>query len=139
MALLAGALFGVGLALSDMTNPNVILGFLNPFGEFNPTLAYVLGGAVGTTLLTFRFVLKRSQPILSPAFQLPKADRGDSRLLIGAAIFGVGWGLVGYCPGPALVGAAAGAQSAVIFVLAMLVGSFAHRAISQYRRGRPSE
>ncbi len=125
-ALLAGVLFGIGVAISGMTNRFVILGFLDLFGEFNPQLLFVLGGAVGVTALSFRLVLRRSAPMFGTAFQLPTRNDLDMPLLLGAGIFGVGWGLVGFCPGPALAGLGAVLQDALIFVPAMLLGSAAH-------------
>ena len=126
-ALLAGALFGVGLALARMTDPTVVLGFLDFFGDFDPTLAFVLGGAVATTLIAFHFVLRRERPLLAPAFPQPVSRTVDRPLWLGAAIFGVGWGLAGYCPGPALVGAAGGVGTALVFLPFMILGSLAHR------------
>lgn len=125
-ALISGALFGLGLAISGMTDRQVILGFLDLFGGFNPQLAWVLAGAVATTAIGFRLVLRLPRPVLAAGFQLPAATAVDRRLLMGAAIFGVGWGLIGFCPGPALVGLAGGLRDALIFVPAMLAGSFCH-------------
>jgi uncharacterized membrane protein YedE/YeeE len=119
----SGALFGAGLAISGMTNRVVVLGFLDVFGAWNPTLVFVMAGAVAVTAIAFRIVLRLPRPAFGGAFQLPTRKDIDLRLLTGAAIFGVGWGLVGFCPGPVLVGAAAGLQDAWIFVPAMLVGS----------------
>lgn len=132
-ALLAGALFGAGLALSRMTDPNVVLGFLDVAGDFEPRLAFVLAGAVATTGVAFRLVLRRRRPLLADRFRLPLSRAIDRPLVIGALLFGVGWGLAGYCPGPALVGAAAGADSALIFIAAMLAGS-AVQAMTARRR-----
>lgn len=123
-ALAAGALFGVGLAVSSMTDRFVVLGFLDVFGAWNPTLAFVMAGAVAVTAIAFRRILKRRAPALGGAFRVPSGDALDARLLSGAAIFGVGWGLAGFCPGPVLVGVAAGLRDAWIFVPAMLVGSY---------------
>ncbi len=120
----SGALFGAGLAISGMTNRFVVLGFLDVFGTWNPTLVYVMAGAVTVTAIAFRFVLRMPGPALGDAFRLPTKEIVDLRLLAGAAIFGVGWGLAGFCPGPVLVGAAAGLHDAWIFVPAMLAGSF---------------
>jgi uncharacterized membrane protein YedE/YeeE len=128
-ALLSGALFGVGLAIARMTDPTVILGFLDLFGRFDPTLLFVLGGAVGTTLIAFQFVLCRPQPLFADTFSLPLTQAIDVPLVAGAAMFGVGWGLAGYCPGPALVALAAGVQSAVVFVPAMIAGSLIQRFV----------
>ena len=125
-ALVSGALFGVGLAISGMTDRFVVLGFLDLSGEFNPQLAFVLAGAVAVTAIAFRLVLRLPQPVLAAGFQLPAATAIDRQLLLGAAIFGVGWGLVGFCPGPALVGLAGGLRDAMIFVPAMLAGSVTH-------------
>jgi uncharacterized membrane protein YedE/YeeE len=136
-ALVSGALFGVGLAISGMTDRFVVLGFLDPFGEFNPQLAFVLAGAVAVTAIAFHLVLRLPQPILAAGFKLPVATAVDRRLLLGAAIFGVGWGLVGFCPGPALVGLAGGLRDAMIFLPAMLAGSFAHYLME--RRGKIGE
>ena len=123
-AFASGALFGAGLAISGMTNRFVVLGFLDLFGAFDPTLLFVLGGAVAVTAIAFRRVLKRPAPACGGGFHLPTADAVDRRLLLGAAIFGIGWGLAGFCPGPVLVGAAAGLRDTWIFVPAMLAGSF---------------
>ena len=120
-ALLSGVLFGLGLAISGMTDPAVVLGFLDLFGDFNPALMFVLGGAVGTTMLAFRLVLRRPAPLLEDKFQLPTRKDIDARLVIGAGLFGIGWGLAGYCPGPALVSAGALVDSALVFVPVMLV------------------
>ena len=130
-AFLSGALFGAGLAISGMTDRSVILGFLDLFGHFNPSLAFVMAGAVAVTAIAFRFVLKMPSPALAPGFQLPAKDSVDHRLLFGAAIFGVGWGLAGFCPGPSLVGVAAGFRDALIFVPAMLAGSFGYRLLER--------
>lgn len=126
-ALLSGALFGVGLAIARMTDPAVVLGFLDPFGDFDPTLAFVLAGAAMTTAVAFHFVLRRSRPIVATEFQLPATRAIDVPLVAGAAIFGIGWGLAGYCPGPALVAAGGSVATALMFVPAMIAGSLLHR------------
>ncbi len=128
-ALLAGALFGLGLAVSGMTDPQRILGFLDVAGAFDPTLLFVLGGAVGTTMLLFRFVLRRPAPLLAERFRIPEPRGVDARLLAGAGVFGVGWGLAGYCPGPALVGLGVLSPEALWFVPAMLAGMALHRLL----------
>jgi hypothetical protein len=133
-ALASGALFGLGLAISGMTDRLVVLGFLDLYGDFNPQLAFVLAGAVMVTALAFRFVLRLPRPRIAAEFRLPVETKVDRPLLFGAAIFGVGWGLIGFCPGPALVGLAGGLQDAMIFVPAMLAGSFAHYLVE--RRGK---
>jgi hypothetical protein len=130
-ALLSGALFGLGLAMSGMTDPRRVLGFLDVFGDFDPALVFVLGGAVATTMLLFRYVLRRGSPVLADTFHLSNLKRVDRRLLAGAAIFGVGWGIAGYCPGPALAGLGIGSVEALWFVPAMLAGILLHRIVSR--------
>jgi uncharacterized membrane protein YedE/YeeE len=121
VAFLCGALFAVGLAVSGMTHPTKVLAFLDFAGDWDPSLAFVMGSGVLVNLVVFRFVLRRPAPLLAPSFSLPTRTAIDARLLGGAAIFGVGWGLGGFCPGPALVSVVGGAAPVVGFVLAMLV------------------
>ena len=130
-ALLAGALFGVGLAMSGMTDPRRVLGFLDVFGDFDPALVFVLGGAVATTMLLFRFVLRRGRPVLADRFHLSDLRHVDRRLLGGAALFGIGWGVAGYCPGPALAGLGIVSVEALWFVPAMLAGMLLHRWLAR--------
>lgn len=130
-ALASGALFGTGLAMSGMTDPRRVLGFLDLFGDFDPTLMFVLGGAVATTMLLFRFVLRRGSPVLADTFHLSTLKRVDRRLLGGAAIFGIGWGIAGYCPGPALAGLGVGSIEALWFVPALLAGLLLHRLVNR--------
>ena len=130
-ALASGALFGVGLAMSGMTDASRILGFLDIFGDFDPALLFVLGGAVATTMISFRFVLRRGSPVLASTFHLSNLRHIDRRLLAGAAIFGCGWGLAGYCPGPALAGLGIGSLEALWFVPAMIGGMLLHRVINR--------
>ena len=130
-ALVSGALFGFGLAMSGMTDPRRVLGFLDLFGAFDPTLLFVLGGAVMTTAVLFRFVLRRGSPVLASTFQLSNLRHIDGRLLGGAALFGVGWGIAGYCPGPALAGLGIGSLEALWFVPAMIVGMLLHRLVNR--------
>lgn len=120
----SGALFGLGLLVAGMTDPNRILRFLDVGGDFDATLALVLASAVlvhGTLLWLFR---ARRAPLMAPAFSIPPSSAIDRRLILGSAIFGVGWGLVGYCPGPALVGLGAGRGDAVLFALSMALSMF---------------
>ena len=121
-ALVSGALFGLGLAVSGMTDPQRILGFLDVSGDFNPALLFVLGGAVTTTMLLFRFVLRRPAPVFAERFQISDLRSIDRRLLIGAALFGIGWGLVGICPGPGIVLLGTGQWQAYVFIPAMIIG-----------------
>jgi uncharacterized protein len=123
-SLASGAVFGAGLAVSSMTDRHVVLGFLDVAGEWNPRLAFVMAAAVAVTAVAYRLILRRPAPAFGGAFNVPKAGAIDGRLLVGAAIFGVGWGLAGFCPGPALVGVAAGLHDAWIFLPAMVAGSW---------------
>lgn len=127
ISLLAGALFGLGLAIAQMTNPQKVLAFLDVAGNWDPSLVMVMGAAVLITALGFRMVLRGPAPLLDTRFHLPTMTRPDARLLLGAALFGVGWGLSGYCPGPALATVLAGNHEAWVFVPAMLVGGLLHR------------
>ena len=128
-ALLAGALLGVGLAVSQMTNPAKVLNFLDVAGSWDPSLLFVLGAAVLVTVVAFRFVLRRSAPVFDAKFFLPSATAIDRPLLLGAALFGVGWGIGGYCPGPALASLATFGLDAFVFVGAMVAGMVASRAL----------
>ena len=128
-ALVAGALFGLGLAMSGMTDARIVLGFLDVAGAFDPTLMFVLAGAVATTALLFTPILRRGHPLLACAFQVSNLKHIDAPLLTGAALFGIGWGIAGYCPGPALAGLGAGSLESLWFVPAMLAGSLLHRLL----------
>jgi hypothetical protein len=124
---ITGLVFGFGLYLSSMTDPAVVQGFLDLTGDWNPTLIFVMAGGVMVTLIGYRIVLGQARPLWSESFRLPTATAIDAPLLLGAAIFGVGWGLAGYCPGPAIVSLASGRLPVIIFVLAMLAGTMAVR------------
>ncbi len=122
VALFAGTLFGVGLAVSGMMNPAKIVGFLDIAGDWDPTLAFVMGGALLITIPAFRVILKRPRPLLADGFALPTKSALDRRLLGGAALFGVGWGLSGFCPGPAVAAMVTGLTPVFAFVGAMVAG-----------------
>ena len=122
--LLLGVLFGVGLAISGMAQPAKVVGFLDIFGAWDPSLAFVMGSALIVAHFGFKWVLNRPSPILSGGFQLPSAKHIDSRLVIGASFFGIGWGLSGFCPGPALVALGSGHPEVITFVVSMFVGFF---------------
>ena len=122
MALLSGLLFGVGLILSGMSDPSKVLGFLDLAGSWDPSLAFVMVGAVLVGSLVFPFASKRPQSLLGEAMRLPTATQIDRRLVLGGLTFGVGWGLAGYCPGPALASLALGGIKPLLFFIAMLVG-----------------
>jgi uncharacterized membrane protein YedE/YeeE len=125
-AFACGLLFGVGLTVSQMINPAKVLGFLDvgaiPSGGWDPSLALVLLGATTTTLIGYRLVLRRHRPLFAEAFMLPARREIDVRLILGAVVFGAGWGLVGLCPGPAVAVLGVDGLSAAVFVLAMLAG-----------------
>lgn len=125
-ALAAGFVFGMGLWLSGMTDPARVLGFLDVGGRWDPSLLFVLGGAVGVTLLSFRVVLRRPAPALGGRFDVPARRQIDRDLLLGSALFGAGWGLGGLCPGPALSSLPTLAPGILVFVLAMVVGGFVY-------------
>lgn len=127
-AALCGVLFGVGLALAQMIDPNKVLAFLDVAGAWDPSLILVMGGGAGVTALLFPWVTRRAQPRLDNQFYLPTLRSIDTRLVAGAALFGVGWGLAGYCPGPALVALTLGTLEPWLFLVAMLAGSLACRA-----------
>lgn len=122
VALICGAVFGIGLAVSGMTDTAKVLGFLDLAGTWIPDLAFVMGGAVAVTLVAFRLVSRVRQPLLSAKFLLPTKIAVDGQLLAGAAIFGVGWGVYGYCPGPAISALTYLDSKTGMFVVAMLVG-----------------
>ena len=122
MALFAGLVFGFGLIVSGMTDPSKVTGFLDLAGAWDPSLALVMGGAIGVGLIAFRFARTRSYAMLGEPMQLPAARQIDLRLVLGGLTFGVGWGLAGYCPGPALASLATGGTKPLIFTAAMLVG-----------------
>lgn len=119
---LVGLIFGLGLILSGMTNPAKVIGFLDLFGQWDPSLAFVMGGAILVGLFAFAIAKKRTTNFLGGAMQLPKNTHIDKRLVIGSLVFGAGWGLAGFCPGPALVSLASGYEKAALFVVAMLLG-----------------
>lgn len=124
-ALACGLLFGAGLAAAGMTDPGKVLAFLDVLGAWDPTLMVVMGAAVGVAWLAFRQILRRPEPLFDTVFHLPARKDIDTRLVVGAVLFGVGWGLYGYCPGPALGALVYGNADAFLFVGAMLAGVFA--------------
>lgn len=117
-----GLLFGTGLILSGMTDPGKVIGFLDLFGAWDPSLAFVMGGAILVGVGAFALAKKRTTTFLGGALHLPKSNDIDKRLVVGGLVFGAGWGLAGFCPGPALVSLGAGELKAAAFVLAMLAG-----------------
>lgn len=133
LALAAGALFGAGLALSGMADPAKVRGFLDIFGRWNPALAFVMGGALLPMGIAWRIQARLRAPLAASGFSLPDTRKIDSRLVAGAAIFGIGWGVAGLCPGPAFADLALAPAPAAIFVLAMVAGM----AVFKITAGRP--
>jgi uncharacterized membrane protein YedE/YeeE len=125
VSLICGILFGIGLALSDMTDTRKVIGFLNVFGQWDSDLLWVMASAVLTTMISFRFILKRKKPVLSDMFTLPKNNQViDVKLLSGAVVFGVGWGIFGYCPGPAIAALVYLQPVTFLFLFALITGMF---------------
>ena len=122
MALLAGLVFGLGLIVSGMTDPSKVSGFLDLAGKWDPSLAFVMGGAILVGLIAFRFAATSQRAILGGPIRLATNRLIDRRLILGALTFGVGWGLAGYCPGPALASLATGGSKPLVFTIAMLAG-----------------
>lgn len=122
VALLCGLLFGAGLALSDMINPARVLAFLDVTGDWDPSAAIVFAAALVPSAIAYQIARRRAAPVLEPAFQLPARKMLDTRLVTGAAIFGVGWGLSGFCPGPVVAALASGREDMFIFFVAVLAG-----------------
>lgn len=117
-----GVLFAVGLGVGGMTEAKNILGFLDVFGDWRPELAFVLIGAAVVYAIGYRLILRRKHPLFAPDFLIPKRTDIDRRLLVGAAIFGIGWGVTGLCPGPGIVTLSSGSEYALVYVIALLIG-----------------
>jgi len=135
---LIGALFGAGLALSGMLNPSKVAGFLDLFGVWDPSLAFVMGGGVIANFLGHRIVTRRAAPLYAGSFSLPAGQSVDARLLTGAALFGIGWGLGGLCPGPAMSSILLVPGDAVLFVMMMLAGLAVGRMLTSGPAARPA-
>jgi len=121
-AYVAGLIFGLGLIVSGMANPAKVIGFLDLAGAWDPSLALVMAGAIGVGLIAFALARRRSHSLLGEPMLLPRASRIDRRLIIGSVLFGIGWGIAGICPGPALVLLGAGQSKGMLFLVAMLAG-----------------
>ena len=136
----AGLLFGVGLAISGMTKPSKVVGFLDVFGVWDASLMFVMLGAISVHLVVRRIITKRPSPLFDTRFRLPTRKDIDARLVLGAAIFGVGWALAGFCPGPALVSGASGMTSALVFVAGMIIGmKIEHAVLRTHSCGETAE
>jgi len=134
LALAAGLVFGVGLIVSGMADPAKVLGFLDLAGRWDPSLALVMAGAIAVGAVAFGLAARRGRTVFDAALQLPPTRPIDARLIGGSALFGIGWGLAGFCPGPALVASGMGQSKALLFVAAMLAGMAAFEGIEQLRR-----
>lgn len=134
MALFVGLIFGVGLIISGMTDPSKVIGFLDLAGQWDPSLAFVMGGAILVGLIAFRFASRRTTSLLGDPMRIPSASHLDRRLVLGGLTFGAGWGLAGYCPGPALASLASGGSKPLIFVAAMLAGMILFEVLERSRR-----
>lgn len=137
-ALLAGLVFGVGLLVSGMANPVKVLGFLDLTGQWDPSLAFVMGGAVAVGSIAFLLARRRTVSLIGLEMKLPTANHIDRRLVVGSTIFGIGWGIAGFCPGPALVAVGMGEAKAIAFVIAMLLGMVLFEFIERRRAAMPA-
>lgn len=139
VALASGTLFGAGLVVAGMTRPDRVIGFLDMFGgTWDPSLALVMGGAIGVHALAYRLIKGRAAPLWAERWSLPTRSDIDGRLLLGAALFGIGWGLGGLCPGPALVSLTSAATSGVVFVVAMLLATYATARVEEHLARGPA-
>lgn len=127
LILVSGLLFAIGLGIAEMTRPEKVLGFLDVTGNWDPSLAFVMGGAMAVYFVALQLAGRRDKPAFAPKFRIPTRTDIDSRLIAGAAVFGIGWGLAGFCPGPGLTAAAAGVPAALLFVPALIGGILLHR------------
>ena len=125
-----GVVFALGLGIAGMTQPQKILAFLDIFGNWDPSLAFVMGGALIVHFVLFRFIVKRKSPLFAADFQIPSRTDINKNLFIGAAIFGIGWGLGGYCPAPAIAALAGFSVSPLIFVISMVIGMLASKFVT---------
>jgi uncharacterized protein len=130
---LSGLLFAIGLAISGMTQPAKVIGFLDLTGDWDPSLAGVMAGAIGVHALLYRRICKRSAPLFAAAFSLPTHSNTDARLVGGAGLFGLGWGIGGFCPGPAVTSLASGHASVMVFIVSMLAGMYLYQLFEGLR------
>ncbi|MCB1377014.1 MAG: YeeE/YedE family protein [Alphaproteobacteria bacterium] len=131
LVFIAGLLFGAGVTVSGMVNPSKVLNFMDIAGAWDPTLLFVMGAGLIVTFLGYRWVLARRAPLCAPSFVLPTTTAIDKRLALGAVLFGLGWGLTGFCPGPAVASLAFGNWQAFVFAAAMLAGTVAARLVTR--------
>ena len=127
----AGLLFGAGLTISQMVNPEKVLAFLDVSGNWDPSLAFVMGGALAVCLITFRLILKRATPLWADEFSLPGRSDIDRPLLLGATLFGIGWGIGGYCPGPAIASLGFGLIEPLVVTISIIAGIYLHQRLDK--------
>ena len=139
VALAAGFIFGLGLAVSQMINPAKVKGFLDIAGHWDPSLLVLMAGAVGVAFIGFRLARQRTAPVFAPRFELPTRHDIDRPLVAGAVVFGIGWGLTGLCPGPAFASLAFGMQESIVFVIAMALGAWLQGTLRQQPKTTPME
>jgi uncharacterized membrane protein YedE/YeeE len=137
-AFVIGLVFGIGLLLSGMTDPGKVIGFLDLAGTWDPSLAFVMGGAIAVGFFAFRSAERRGRSLLGGTLELPGRRPLDARLIVGSLVFGIGWGIGGFCPGPAIVSLGAGHYEAAIFVVAMLAGMAIHTVLERTRTRTPA-
>ena len=130
-ALIAGLIFGLGLIVSGMANPEKVIGFLNIFGRWDPSLAFVMGGAIFVGVFSFKYIVKREKTLLGGSLHLSNEKSINKRLIFGSLIFGLGWGVAGFCPGPALVSLGMGSLKGALFVIAMLAGMLVFKLVQK--------
>jgi uncharacterized membrane protein YedE/YeeE len=135
--LISGVLFGAGVTISGMVNPMKVLNFMDLFGQWDPTLIFVMGAGLVVTFVGYRIVFKRPAPLFTAKFELPQSRLIDAKLLGGAALFGLGWGMTGFCPGPAVASLVFGRIESMMFVAAMALGMIATRQL--FLRARPAD
>jgi uncharacterized protein len=133
-ALLAGLIFGLGLILAGMSNPRKVLNFLDITGLWDPSLIFVMAGAIGVGIVAFTFAKQRTKALLGDVMHMPTKQEIDRKVVVGGLVFGIGWGIAGICPGPALVLLGAGSKQGIIFLIAMLIGIVAYSVISNAKR-----
>ncbi|WP_371397398.1 DUF6691 family protein [Fretibacter rubidus] len=136
-ALMAGLIFGLGLVISQMVNPAKVIAFLDIFGNWDPSLAFVMGGALIVTAIGYRLAWRKSKPLAAPKFQIPGNRKIDIKLAIGAVLFGVGWGLVGLCPGPAIAALLIGGTPIIVFLGAMITGMMLYEGANRLNIKQP--
>jgi uncharacterized membrane protein YedE/YeeE len=130
-AFFSALLFGIGLGVSGMTLPTKVIGFLDLTGNWDPSLAFVMIGAIAVHGFSYRLIMRRSSPLLTTSFHVPKLRQIDAKLIIGSVLFGIGWGLGGFCPGPAIVAAISQHHAVLVFLLSMIGGIYLHKFANQ--------